>query len=143
MNNINPLGKTYKEYQEELEKVNLTKATKIELGLAQDLKQTSEAVEGSLKTADKIIDIAYKVNTTISKLSSDVKFYNKYKELVEQDLESAIKRLKSLKSEAEKASKELGINVKDIDGYKAAQASLNKSENALSGIEKNRLEFDI
>ena len=38
MNNINPLGKTYKEYQEELEKVNLTKLEKIELGLVDDLK---------------------------------------------------------------------------------------------------------
>ena len=42
MNNINPLGKTYKEYQEELEKVNLTKAEKIELGLVDNLKKYSQ-----------------------------------------------------------------------------------------------------
>jgi len=134
---LSALNKLIKESKTEL------KTEKVNLGIAQDLRKTAEGVEGSLKTADKIIVIANKVNTTISNLSSDVKFYNKYKELVEKDLESAVKRLKSLKAEAEKAAKELGISVKDIDGYKEAQASLYKSENALGGIEKNRLEFDI
>tara|TARA_R110002124_G_scaffold225172_1_gene390538 strand:+ start:132 stop:560 length:429 start_codon:yes stop_codon:yes gene_type:complete len=134
---LSALNKLVRESKTEL------KAEKVNLGIAQDLRKTAEGVEGSLKTADKIIVIANKVNTTISNLSSDVKFYNKYKELVEKDLESAVKRLKSLKAEAEKAAKELGISVKDIDGYKEAQASLYKSENALGGIEKNRLEFDI
>ena len=45
MNNINPLGKTYKEYQEELEKVNLTKAEKIELNLAKKVDKLSEDLE--------------------------------------------------------------------------------------------------
>ena len=139
-----PLGKkTYEEYEKELKEFNLSKVERVELGLAQDLKKTAEATEGSLKTADKVIGIADKVNSTIKNLSSDVKFYNKYKELVEKDLESAVKRLKSLKSEAEKGAKDLGLDVKDIDGYKEAQASLYKSENALKGIENTRMDFDI
>tara|TARA_B110000444_G_scaffold132534_1_gene124493 strand:- start:1857 stop:2405 length:549 start_codon:yes stop_codon:yes gene_type:complete len=141
-----PLGKTYEQYEKELKEykeIKLSKVERVELGLAQDLKRTAEATEGSLKTADKVIDIADKVNSTIKNLSSDVKFYNKYKELVEKDLESAVKRLKSLKSEAEKGAKDLGLDVKDIDGYKEAQASLYKSENALKGIENTRMDFDI
>ena len=119
------------------------KGVSIELGLAQDLKKTAEATEGSLKTADKVIAIADKVNNTIQKLASDVKFYNKYKGLVEQDLEVFVKALKKLKSEAEQGAKSLGLDVKDIDGYKEAQASLYKSENALKGIENTRMDFDI
>lgn len=131
----------YKEYLQKLE--NLKGAERIDLGLAQDLKKTAEATEGSLKTADKVIAIADKVNSTIQKLASDVKFYNKYKGLVEQDLEVFVKALKKLKSEAEQGAKSLGLDVKDIDGYKEAQASLYKSENALKGIENTRMDFDI
>ena len=49
MNNINPLGKTYKEYQEEVEKVNLKKSYKIELGLAQDLEKAFKKSDSLVK----------------------------------------------------------------------------------------------
>jgi len=56
MNNINPLGKTYKEYQEELEKVNLKKSYKIELGLAQDLEKAFKKSDSLVKKSKKLVD---------------------------------------------------------------------------------------
>ena len=56
MNNINPLGKTYKEYQEELEKVNLEKSYKVELGLAQDLEKAFKKSDSLVKKSKKLVD---------------------------------------------------------------------------------------
>ena len=65
MNNINPLGKTYKEYQEELEKVNLTKAEKIELSLVTDADKIYNTI---VKGTQKQVSILKKVETELNQL---------------------------------------------------------------------------
>jgi len=94
MNNINPLGKTYKEYQEELEKVNLTKAEKIELGLMQDVLSLHNKIEGF--TEDMYGQLS-KAKMSATKVDVEIKNFEK------------------LAGDVEKTAKELGIPVKDMN----------------------------
>ena len=116
MNNINPLGKTYKEYQEELKKVNLTKTTKIELGAIDDfekeyvnaaklhakgMRQTTEVDEAARKSLD-LYDQAGK-----SYLKANARY---------QEVENAAKDLGvELPQKVVALKKELSQSLKNID----------------------------
>jgi hypothetical protein len=109
MNNINPLGKTYKEYQEELEKVNLEKSYKVELGLAQDLEKAFKKSDSLVKKSKKLVD----------KMEKLFKSYNdqNQKLITERDgVEQQLARNERLIIDAKSAAKELGVNIKDIKG---------------------------
>jgi len=88
MNNINPLGKTYKEYQEELKKVNLTKAEKIELGLVDDYNTRIDKANDERATA----------SVNYAKVRGRMKIATKH-------LELAV----GIAEKAEKAADELGV----------------------------------
>ena len=109
MNNINPLGKTYKEYQQELEKVNLEKSYKVELGLAQDLEKAFKKSDSLVKKSKKLVD----------KMEKLFKSYNdqNQKLITERDgVEQQLARNERLIIDAKSAAKELGVNIKDIKG---------------------------
>ena len=68
MNNINPLGKTYKEYQEELEKVNLSKVERVELALNEDIKKNVDEITFNSEGVNDILKIIKKEIPTLRKL---------------------------------------------------------------------------
>ena len=98
MNNINPLGKTYKEYQEELEKVSLTKAEKVELALDGQLKDQGQKAQSIFndgrRDAEQVV------------LEASGKMEN-----AKKDLEKLAKQIDSTYSEALKKAKDLGVNL--------------------------------
>ena len=106
MNNINPLGKTYKEYQEELQKVNLTKAEKVKLGLVDDALKYTKGV----KIFGKNIDISEEeLEKTFRSVKVDL-------EELETDLNALKKGMKAIETSA----KELGLKANTIPEYKEA-----------------------
>ena len=114
MNNINPLGKTYKEYQEELKKVNLKKSYKIELGLAQDLEKAFKKSDSLVKKSKKLVD----------KMEKLFKSYNdqNQKLITERDeVEQQLARNERLIIDSKSAAKELGVNIKDIKGVSSLE----------------------
>jgi len=114
MNNINPLGKTYKEYQEELEKVNLKKSYKIELGLAQDLEKAFKKSDSLVKKSKKLVD----------KMEKLFKSYNdqNQKLITERDeVKQQLARNERLIIDSKSAAKELGVNIKDIKGVSSLE----------------------
>ena len=116
MNNINPLGKTYKEYQEELEKVNLTKAEKIELNLAKKVDKLAEDLEKGNR--DFMTDYMATISEAIKKGQKEL------------DRLGAVHRL-SLKAKdtMEKSLKDLGIkNSPILDNL---NKQINKFENSV------------
>jgi hypothetical protein len=136
MNNINPLGKTYKEYQEELEKVNLTKLEKIELGLVDDLKNIvsdAKRIIGLQEDGFKWGEKAEKQFKEVKKVVSDAEGITR----------GAIRQAATLKTESDKIlnkieiqAKELGVSLKDIKGYSEANKLINEmfeNQNALNG----------
>tara|TARA_R110000744_G_C18871331_1_gene505354 strand:- start:47 stop:448 length:402 start_codon:yes stop_codon:yes gene_type:complete len=129
MNNINPLGKTYKEYQEEVKKVNLKKSYKIELGLAQDLEKASKKSDSLIKKSKKLVD----------KMEKLFKSYNdqNQKLITEGDeLKQQLSRNERLIIDSKSAAKELGVDIKDIKGISALE-----EVNGSLGIEIYKLNF--
>jgi len=122
MNKPTPFGKTYKEYTEAVAKFNLNKVTRIELGLANDIKSTEDALEKALTELNasqkEAADIVEEVRTELDLASKALdRNYN--------DLEGKFKPVDGLENKAidllrtaEKLSKELGIDVNDIPGYR-------------------------
>jgi len=127
MNNINPLGKTYKEYQEELEKVNLTKAEKIELQSLDVLKKQIEGMKGALKMVDGRIDegdqylkeflkyrnFSLSILLKLKKFVSDVKMHK----VAEDKL-----------NKFEKADKDLGVKVDNVSEVKEIKKLITETE---------------
>ncbi len=127
MNNINPLGKTYKEYQEELEKVNLTKAEKIELQSLDVLKKQIEGMKGALKMVDGRIDegdqylkeflkyrnFSLSILLKLKKFVSDVKMHK----VAEDKL-----------NKFEKAAKDLGVKVDNVSEVKEIKKLITETE---------------
>ena len=123
MNNINPLGKTYKEYQEELEKVNLTKAEKIELGLVDDLdKADKEARKFLVELAKEQEEVVNKYDDIKSLVSKYNTLNKNYKESIKKG-KSAFKELRDNVEKVQKGAKELGINANDVPALKSALVS--------------------
>jgi len=129
MNNINPLGKTYKEYQEELEKVNLKKSYKIELGLAQDLEKASKKSDSLIKKSKKLVN----------KMEKLFKSYNDQNQILiteGDELKQQLSRNERLIIDAKSAAKELGVDIKDIKGVSSLE-----EVNGDLGIEIYKLNF--
>ena len=124
MNNINPLGKTYKEYQEELEKVNLTKLEKINLNVVQEIqgmlsdgeRGLQEAnriggnIQGLVNDIDKAVDSIDSMEVQLSNISNPINILGK-----------AIQDFEFTKRNLEQQVKDLGISIKDIKGYSEAE----------------------
>ena len=127
MNNINPLGKTYKEYQEELEKVNLTKAEKIELQSLDVLQKQIEGMKSALKMVDGRIDegdqylkeflkyrnFSLSILLKLKKFVSDVKMHK----VAEDKL-----------NKFEKAAKDLGVKVDNVSEVKEIKKLITETE---------------
>ena len=124
-------------------KLPKTELAKVELGIAQDLDSAVKNFNGSLDTADKVVDASIKVNTAIQKVEKDAKYYNKYKAIVYQDIPQHIKYVESLIDKAAKAAKELGINEEEIDGFKAAKLFIIDAKKTLKDLNNNSLKFEI
>jgi len=113
MNNINPLGKTYKEYQEELEKVNLTKLEKINLNVVQEIQGMLSDGERGLQEANRIDDAVESIDSMevqLSNISNPINILGK-----------AIQDFEFTKRNLEQQVKDLGISIKDIKGYSEAE----------------------
>ena len=123
MNNINPLGKTYKEYQEELEKVNLTKAEKIELGLVDDLdKADKEARKFLVELAKEQEEVVNKYDDIKSLVSKYNTLNKNYKKSIKKG-KSAFKELRDNVEKVQKGVKDLGIKANDVPALKSALVS--------------------
>jgi hypothetical protein len=86
MNKPTPFGKTYKEYTEAIEKFELSKVQKIELGIVDDynsrIDKSNNARKGASKsynkalvgmeTAAKEIQLAVNIATEVEKLSKEL-----------------------------------------------------------------------
>lgn len=139
-----PLGKkSYEEYEKELKEFNLSKVERVELGIIQDLEGAVKSNNYTLDTADKVVTAANKVNNVIQSVTKEAQYYNKYSNLVEQDLKNNIQYLEGLLSKAEAQSKELGISTKDVPEFKKATANIKESKGYLKSLTSTTLEFDI
>ncbi len=119
------------------------KAEKIELGIADDLESAVKNLNGTLDTGQKVVDASTRANSAIKKVEQDVKFYNKYAKMTYDDIGNAIKYVESLKSKAEKAAKDLGVNVEDIKGYKKAGDFIIDAKSVANSMNSSPLLFDI
>mgnify|MGYP001626855250 CR=1 FL=1 len=126
MNNINPLGKTYKEYQEELQKVNLTKAEKVELALNEDIKNNVDEITFNSQGVNDILKILKKEIPTLRKLIDNGK--NRSSENMK-----LISKTEQLVNKYVKAAKELGITGGMID---VVSKSFEKAKNQAEDIKK-------
>jgi len=124
-------------------KLPKTELAKVELGIAQDLDSAVKNFNGSLDTADKVVDASIKVNTAIKKVEKEARYYNKYKAIVYQDIPQHIKYVQSLIDKATKAAKELGVSEEEIDGFKAAKIFIIDAKKTLNSLNTNPLNFDI
>ena len=139
-----PLGKkSYEEYAKELKEFNLSKVERVELGYIQDLDGAVKSNNSTLDTADKVVAAANKVNNVIQSVTKEAQYYNKYADLVEQDLKNNIQYLEGVLSKAETQTKQLGINLKDIPEFKKATANIKESKDYLKSLISTTLEFDI
>ena len=120
MNNINPLGKTYKEYQEELEKVNLTKTEKIELGLVDDLAKATQKAENYIKKNEKQVK-------EFAKLRSDV-------EDAANEWKKSYGTINGLTLKIYQAVKDLGLSMKEANQNK----DVKKGDDMLKKLEDFR-----
>ena len=146
MNKPTPFGKqTFAEYEKEVKEYKAfnLKAERVELGYIQDLDGAVKSNNSTLDTADKVLAAAKKVNDVIQSVTKDARFYNKYVDLVEQDLKNNIQYLEGVLSKAEKQTKELGISSSDIPEFKKAISNIKESKQYLSSLSSNTLEFDI
>tara|TARA_R100000951_G_C2496740_1_gene136157 strand:- start:39 stop:479 length:441 start_codon:yes stop_codon:yes gene_type:complete len=146
MNTPTPLGKTYEQYEKEVKEykeINLSKVERVELGYIQDLDGAVKSNNSTLDTADKVIAAANKVNNVIQSVTKEAQYYNKYADLVEQDLKNNIQYLEGVLSKAETQTKQLGIDLKDIPEFKKATANIKESKDYLKSLTSTTLEFDI
>jgi len=124
MNNINPLGKTYKEYQEELEKVNLSKLEKINLNVVQEIQGMLSDGERGLQEANRIggniQSLVNKIDDAVESIDSmEVQLSNISNPI--NILGRVIQDFEFTKRNLEQQVKDLGISIKDIKGYSEAE----------------------
>ena len=116
MNNINPLGKTYKEYQEELEKLNLTKAEKIELGLVDNLKKYSQGLSKYQNEGDGLLKRGNRLLSELKETQAAIYKWSDVGESIANDMSSDLVKV-------EKAAKELGVDPSSIKEIAKANKS--------------------
>ena len=125
------------------QKVNL-KAHKVALGVADDLEDAvSTFTSGTFETANKLIDIAIKVNNILSNVSDDVKYYNDYIKVTYEDLDNQMSYVKELMDKASAAANELGIDEQEIRGFNDAKNFLIDAQSLSGYMTTHTLDFDI
>ena len=95
------------------------------------------------KTGQKTIDIAIDVNSVLERLTDDVRFYNDYKAITYDDLNSNIELLEDLLINAENLAEELGVEPKEIDGYVMAVNAVIDAKRIANDMLQHNLLFDI
>jgi len=134
---------TQKTVNERIAKVAL-KNQKVDLAIFDEIQQRVTATNKTFETADKVVDIAQNVNKVLNTLSSDVKFYNRYKDVVIQDLKMHQKELGKLIKDAEQKAKDLGVDLKVASpNYARGKQLLDSLDNEIRMIQNTNLEFDI
>jgi len=139
MNTPTPLGKTYEQYEKELKafkEYNLSKVERVELGLADDLKNI-------VSDAKRIIGLQEDGFKWGEKAETQFKEVKKVISDAEGITRGAIRQAGTLKKESDKVlnkievqAKELGVPVNDVKGYKEANKLINEmfeNQNALNG----------
>jgi hypothetical protein len=125
------------------QKVNL-KAHKVALGVADDLEDAvSTFTSGTFETANKVIDIAIKVNNILNNVSDDVKYYNDYSKVTYEDLGNQMSYVKELMDKASAAADELGIDEQEIRGFNDAKNFLIDAQSLSGYMTTHTLDFDI
>jgi len=125
------------------QKVNL-KAQKVALGVADDLEDAvSTFTSGTLKTAQKVVDIAIKVNNILNNVTDDVKYYNDYAKITYEDLGRHIDYVQELMDKASAAADELGIDEQEIRGFNDAKNFLIDAQSMSGYMTTHTLDFDI
>lgn len=111
--------------------------------MAQDLQSTVSNYANTLDTAQKVIDIAIKVNSKIDSLTDDVRYYNKYSAITYEDLERNIEFVSERIEKLENSASELGVDVEKIHGYSDAKNFIIEAKAKANKMNNNPLLFDI
>lgn len=123
------------------EKTSLKK--NVNLAVRDDLKMYALNLGEIGKTGQKTIDIAINVNNVLDQLTDDVRFYNDYKAITYDDLNSNIEFLDDLIIKAEDLAEELGVEPKEIDGYVMAINAVIDAKRIAGDMLQHNLLFDI
>jgi len=123
------------------EKTSLKK--NVNLAVRDDLKMYALNLGELGKTGQKTIDIAINVNNVLDQLTDDVRFYNDYKAITYDDLNSNIELLDDLLINAENLAEELGVEPKEIDGYVMAVNAVIDAKRIAGDMLQHNLLFDI
>lgn len=128
MNNINPLGKTYKEFQKELEKVKLTKAAKIELASVDELEKQIKGMKSALDfVAKKITEGDEYIKELVKYRNFSLNVYSVLIKLKPKMQEVAKEKLDKF----EKAAKDLGVSVNNVPQVKEIKQLISETENQM------------
>jgi hypothetical protein len=121
-----------------------TEKTKTNLSSIPDELRMNALNLGELgKTGQKTIDIAINVNNVLDKLTDDVRFYNDYKAITYDDLNSNIELLDDLIIKVENLAEQLFLEPKEIDGYVMAVNAVIDAKRIAGNMLQHNLLFDI
>lgn len=113
------------------------------LGVTQDLDNAVRNFNNTLNTADKVFEIAQRVNSLLENVTEDVRFYNDYKESTIDTIDRNIDYVNDLLEKADNLANELGVST-DFDGnYQEAKVYIEDASNLKNLINDNPLIFDI
>ena len=113
------------------------------LGVTQDLDNAVRNFNNTLNTADKVFEIAQRVNSLLENVTEDVRFYNDYKESTIDTIDRNIDYVNDLLEKADNLANELGVST-DFDGnYQEAKVYIEDAANLKNLINDNPLIFDI
>ena len=114
MNNINPLGKTYAEYTNDVKRIELEKAIKIKLSKVDDIDELISRGLGLFEFVENDLDEAFT-------------FFIRAKDTVRFDMNDAYTEAEDLLNELESDIKELGIDMpSDIKNLRKGLNDLEK-----------------
>ena len=120
------------------------KKQKVALGVADDLENAvSTFTSGTLETAQKVVDIAIKVNNILNNVTDDVRYYNDYAKITYEDLGRHIDYVQELMDKASAAADELGIDEQEIRGFNDAKNFLIDAQSMSGYMITHTLDFDI
>jgi len=120
------------------------KKQKVALGVADDLENAvSTFTSGTLETAQKVVDIAIKVNNILNNVTDDVRYYNDYAKITYEDLGRHIDYVQELMDKASAAADELGIDEQEIRGFNDAKNFLIDAQSMSGYMTTHTLDFDI
>jgi len=141
MNNINPLGKTYKEFQEEVEKINLEKTQKIQLGLVDDFNKKLDLLKDFDKFYAKNIGKLRNEYLKARGIAIDVKDLYQDAELNTKEAKEVIQEIDDIFGKLQKAVKDLGLNINDIQGVKEVGKVVANIEDDIDTFEKTEQDY--